>query len=108
MSVGPFTHLGRQGPRPRFVDQRRVASSRRRLSAIIDDTDAQSSVHSVGDRGAKSSQPAPPGAPGGGPTVDEMSECSFPASDPPAVWTWEPKAPRLETGEPRTDMAADT
>ena len=24
-----------------------------------------------------------------GSTVEEMSECSFPASDPPAVWTWE-------------------
>jgi hypothetical protein len=24
-----------------------------------------------------------------GSTVDEMSDCSFPASDPPAVWTWE-------------------
>ena len=24
-----------------------------------------------------------------GPTVEEMGECSFPASDPPAVWTWE-------------------
>ena len=22
-------------------------------------------------------------------TVDQMSEHSFPASDPPAVWTWE-------------------
>ena len=22
-------------------------------------------------------------------TVEEMGECSFPASDPPAVWTWE-------------------
>jgi hypothetical protein len=22
-------------------------------------------------------------------TVDQMGECSFPASDPPAVWTWE-------------------
>jgi hypothetical protein len=28
-----------------------------------------------------------------------MSECSFPASDPPAVWTWEPKALRPETTE---------
>lgn len=24
------------------------------------------------------------------PTVDEMSEWSFPASDPPATWTWDP------------------
>jgi DNA-binding MarR family transcriptional regulator len=24
-----------------------------------------------------------------GSTVEEMGECSFPASDPPAVWTWE-------------------
>jgi hypothetical protein len=23
------------------------------------------------------------------PTVDQMSEWSFPASDPPATWTWE-------------------
>jgi hypothetical protein len=28
-------------------------------------------------------------APAGGSTTDEMSECSFPASDPPSVWTWE-------------------
>ena len=28
-------------------------------------------------------------APEGPATVDQMSECSFPASDPPAVWTWE-------------------
>ena len=24
------------------------------------------------------------------PTVDEMGEGSFPASDPPATWTWDP------------------
>jgi hypothetical protein len=27
------------------------------------------------------------------PTVDEMSEWSFPASDPPATWTWDVKPP---------------
>jgi hypothetical protein len=27
------------------------------------------------------------------PTVDEMSEWSFPASDPPATWTWDTDRP---------------
>ena len=26
-------------------------------------------------------------------TVDDMGEASFPASDPPAVWTWDPPRP---------------
>jgi hypothetical protein len=26
------------------------------------------------------------------PTVEEMGEWSFPASDPPATWTWEPRS----------------
>ena len=34
----------------------------------------------------RSSEPA---ASDSKPTVDEMSEWSFPASDPPAVWTWD-------------------
>jgi hypothetical protein len=28
-------------------------------------------------------------APDGDSVVDQMSESSFPASDPPAVWTWD-------------------
>lgn len=28
-----------------------------------------------------------------GSTVEQMGECSFPASDPPAVWTWEVRDP---------------
>jgi hypothetical protein len=27
-------------------------------------------------------------------TVDQMGECSFPASDPPAVWTWDARGAR--------------
>ena len=27
------------------------------------------------------------------PSVDEMSEWSFPASDPPATWTWDVERP---------------
>ena len=34
--------------------------------------------------------PAPPWTP---PTMDDMGEASFPASDPPAVWTWDPPPP---------------
>jgi DNA-binding MarR family transcriptional regulator len=33
------------------------------------------------------------------PSVDEMSESSFPASDPPSVWTW-------EVHDPSEDLAA--
>jgi hypothetical protein len=43
------------------------------------------------DQGARAPVPYQPAAPAGGLTTDEMSECSFPASDPPSVWTWEVK-----------------
>jgi hypothetical protein len=39
------------------------------------------------------------------PTVDEMSEWSFPASDPPATWTWE--TPEAETTRNRRDEDGD-
>jgi hypothetical protein len=32
------------------------------------------------------------------PTVDEMSEWSFPASDPPATWTWDIRRPQPRSG----------
>ena len=37
--------------------------------------------------------------PGGDVTVDEMSEASFPASDPPATWTWEVAANASDADE---------
>jgi hypothetical protein len=60
---------------------------------MIRATEVEHSVESVGNSATKSGRPAPASAPAGGSTVDEMSEWSFPASDPPAVWTWEPSPP---------------
>ena len=34
-----------------------------------------------------------PDLPSTHPSVDDMGEASFPASDPPAVWTWDPPPP---------------
>ena len=34
-----------------------------------------------------------PDRPSTRPSVDDMGEASFPASDPPAVWTWDPPPP---------------
>jgi DNA-binding MarR family transcriptional regulator len=36
-----------------------------------------------------------------GPTVEEMGECSFPASDPPAVWTWDVSDTTEQSRPPR-------
>jgi hypothetical protein len=41
--------------------------------------------------------------PGGDVTVDEMNEESFPASDPPATWTWEVRPAE----KPAADLPAD-
>ncbi len=56
----------------------------------------------------ESARPSKPGEPldhagnRRGSTVEEMGEGSFPASDPPAVWTWEVS----ETSPPRKRAAA--
>jgi hypothetical protein len=43
-------------------------------------------------------------APSGGPSVEEMGQSSFPASDPPAIWTWDPKpAAKPPAERPGTD-----
>jgi hypothetical protein len=42
-----------------------------------------SAIDEVGDEGSTSTRP----------TVDDMSEWSFPASDPPATWTWDVERP---------------
>ena len=34
-----------------------------------------------------------PDPPATRPSVDDMGEASFPASDAPAVWTWDPPKP---------------
>jgi DNA-binding MarR family transcriptional regulator len=41
-----------------------------------------------------------------GSTVEEMGECSFPASDPPAVWTWEVGDTAEQSRPPRHAVAA--
>ena len=48
-------------------------------------------------RAAAKDDPEPPGEADpdttfARPGVDETSEWSFPASDPPATWNWEPRA----------------
>jgi hypothetical protein len=55
------------------------------------------------DQGARAPVPYQPAAPAGGLTTDEMSECSFPASDPPSVWTWE-----IKTGSGNSAAQAGT
>ena len=51
------------------------------------------------ERASKRAADAREGAsPGGDVTVDEMSEASFPASDPPSRWTWEVSAGAADTG----------
>jgi hypothetical protein len=49
----------------------------------VTENDERASTRGADARGA---------LPGGDVTVDQMSDASFPASDPPATWTWEIRA----------------
>jgi hypothetical protein len=60
---------------------------------IVDVKDHLQEGQTAGEQKGQSPLAHRPGAPAGGSSVDEMSESSFPASDPPAVWTWEVKRP---------------
>jgi hypothetical protein len=51
-------------------------------------------------------EPAPTrGRAGGDATVEEMSEWSFPASDPPSTWTWEVPEPAETRAAGRGDAS---
>ncbi|MQA75703.1 MAG: hypothetical protein GEU88_15410 [Solirubrobacterales bacterium] len=52
----------------------------------------------AGDRDPVGGAEARDRAARGRPTVDEMSEWSFPASDPPPAWSWEVQDPLPPAG----------
>jgi hypothetical protein len=59
---------------------------------IADVTDHAPETRAPGGRVVNPSVPQPSVAPTDDSRIDEMSESSFPASDPPSIWTWEVKS----------------
>jgi hypothetical protein len=53
-----------------------------------------------GGRVVKPSVSEPPVASAADSRIDEMSDSSFPASDPPSAWTWEVKSPTSTAQSP--------
>ena len=66
---------------------------------IVEVKDLPPETHALAARVAEPAVPELSVAPAGDSRVDEMSESSFPASDPPSAWTWEVKS-RTSTPEP--------
>jgi hypothetical protein len=66
---------------------------------IVEVKDHPPETRAPGRRVAKPPAPKAPAAPVDDSRIDEMSECSFPASDPPSAWIWEVKT-QTSTPEP--------
>jgi hypothetical protein len=60
---------------------------------IVEVKDLPPETRAPGARVAEPSVSEPPVASAADSRIDEMSESSFPASDPPSAWTWEVKSP---------------
>lgn len=56
---------------------------------------------SAGDRVEPEQRPAQ-----SSPTAEQMGEWSFPASDPPAVWTWDPPPKAMEKEDEEEGLEA--
>jgi hypothetical protein len=68
-----------------------MANPADRFGVMIVDVNPKPSANKAADSQRTKVPDRQPGNPAGGSTTDEMSEFSFPASDPPSVWTWEIK-----------------
>jgi hypothetical protein len=66
---------------------------------IVEVKDLPPGTQALGARAIEPSVSEPPVASPADSRIDEMSESSFPASDPPSAWTWEVKS-RTSTPEP--------
>ncbi|MGH2957120.1 MAG: hypothetical protein ACRDL6_09015 [Solirubrobacterales bacterium] len=78
------------------------------MNAIINAVERPLSAQPPENRDPETDEPGQSAAIFGS-TVDEMSMCSFPASDPPAIWTWETHpAPAGKKGGDRDTQPRET
>jgi hypothetical protein len=67
---------------------------------IVDVKDHHPGTHAAGPQSDKPLAPRPRAEPADDSRIDQMSDGSFPASDPPSVWTWEVKTQAPTPGPP--------